>query len=572
MNPKCRARRSESGAALYVATSSLVFLIPMIGLAVDTGFLYSAKARLQMAVDGSSLAAARALNLGATLQSQQTSAAQNAVNWFWANFPSGSWGTSGTVMDTTGATNTALGYSSPSVNIFPDSSNPQLDHVNITASTNVPTWFMKWFGFGSVKITAIGNATRRAVVVMMVLDRSHSMCMVGGSLVNGNNPCGASDITTPCSKMIAAAKQFTGQFAQGRDYIGLITFAENAYVTQVPSTTFQSTLGYSNSSGSGTGSAAGSLDNIVCDGGTNTAQAVSLGYQTLYQTGLPGALNIIMLETDGLPNTLTMNFYDSVNSVTGLKNSSNCTDTAGKKVSQAGGFSAAHIPSWTSGLALNAAPFDTTAGYYSNVPAGMIGAVPSDDPGGGNGFFVMMQYYTNSTANNYNTNKYLTSTNAPGCGFAGGTYTTNPVDINWWPSHDVYGNLTNPSNAYKSVTTDGQGHITQSGSNPANWTNYHNAVLNATDNAAYVARANATIPAYVFAIGLGGNSTGGPPDPVLLQRMANDPSADQFNSTPAYPACPACATAGQYTGKFVYAPSSAELNSAFLVISRKYCD
>jgi uncharacterized membrane protein len=87
MNLKQQNRRGENGAALFVATSSLVFLIPMVGLAVDTGFLYSAKARLQMAVDGSSLAAARALNLGATLQSQQSSAAQNAVNWFWANFP-----------------------------------------------------------------------------------------------------------------------------------------------------------------------------------------------------------------------------------------------------------------------------------------------------------------------------------------------------------------------------------------------------------------------------------------------------------------------------------------------------
>lgn len=126
----------------------------------------------------------------------------------------------------------------------------------------------------------------------------------------------------------------------------------------------------------------------------------------------------------------------------------------------------------------------------------------------------------------------------------------------------VYGNLTNPSNAYKGVTTDAQGHITQNG-----WSNYHNNVLKATDHAAYVARGNATIPAYVFAIGLGGNSAGGPPDPVLLQRMANDPSADQFNASPVYPACPACATAGQFTGKFVYSPSSAELNSAFLVIS-----
>ena len=362
--------------------------------------------------------------------------------------------------------------------------------------------------------------------------------------------------------MIAAAKQFTGQFAEGRDYIGLISFAENAYLTQYPKTTFQGTLGYSNVSGSGSGSAAGSLDNIVCNGGTNTAQAISLGYQALYQTGLPGALNILMLETDGLPNTLTMNFYDSVNNLVGLNNSSNCKDTATKTLS-GGGFGAANkIPSWTTGLSLNAAPFKTTSGPYSNIPAGMIGAVPSADPSGSNNFFFTMQYFTNSTASNYNTNTYVPTTAGAANGCSIPDTGTSPVDIKWFPATDVYGNKTNPSNAYKSVATDANSHIS-----PNTWTNYHNAVLNATDNAAYVARANATIPAYVFAIGLGGNSAGGPPDPVLLQRIANDPSADQFNATPVYAACPTCATAGQFTGKFVYSPSASQLNSAFLVIS-----
>ena len=47
-----------------LAVMSLIFPYPMIGLAVDVGMLYVVKARLQGAVDGGSLAAARALNLG----------------------------------------------------------------------------------------------------------------------------------------------------------------------------------------------------------------------------------------------------------------------------------------------------------------------------------------------------------------------------------------------------------------------------------------------------------------------------------------------------------------------------
>lgn len=580
LNEHRRNRRGQSGTALIVGSLSMVFLVPMIGLAIDTGFLYSAKAKMQAAVDGASLAAARALNLGETLQSQQATAAQNAVNWFYANFPASTWATTSTVMSIAGATNTASGFSSPSVSIFPDATNPQLVHVNVTASTRVPTWFMRWFGYTTLNISATGNATRRAVVVMMVLDRSGSMCTVSG--VN-KQPCSKANSTYPCALMVTAAKQFTGQFAQGRDYVGMVSFSTNAYIASAPTTNFQTTLGYANSSGTGTGA----IDNIFCAGGTNTAEGISMAYQLLYQTGLPGALNILMLETDGLPNSYTANFYDSVNNVTALNSNSGCTDAStptAKKLSQGGFATAAKIPSWTPGLTLNAPPFLTTAGYYPNVPAGMVGVVYSDDPGGSNTFTLMFKDWTNdspqypqsvgetkdTSPGPYNTDAYLTT--ATGCAFNNGQQgTTNPSDFKWFPGTDVFGNSANPSNAYKSVTLDAQGHVTQSGSNPANYTNYHNAAINITDNSAYVARANPTIPAYVFAIGLGGNSTGGPPDPILMQRMANDPTGDTFNATPYYSACAqetGCITyPSQYQGQFIYAPSSAQLNSAFLAIS-----
>src|SRR6202050_4243251 len=94
----------EKGVSLFLAIAALVWVvIPMLGLVVDVGILYSAKARLQAAVDGAALAAARALNLGQTTAEQAASAEQNAVNWFYANFPNGNWGTFNTQMDTTPA-------------------------------------------------------------------------------------------------------------------------------------------------------------------------------------------------------------------------------------------------------------------------------------------------------------------------------------------------------------------------------------------------------------------------------------------------------------------------------------
>src|SRR5215468_7205350 len=99
-----RNRNGEKGVSLLIGIVSLVFVIPMVGLSVDTGFLYTTRSKLQGAVDGAALAAARALTLGQTIQSQEDTAKQNAVNWFYANFPTGTWATQNTVMSTSNVT------------------------------------------------------------------------------------------------------------------------------------------------------------------------------------------------------------------------------------------------------------------------------------------------------------------------------------------------------------------------------------------------------------------------------------------------------------------------------------
>ena len=379
--------------------------------------------------------------------------------------------------------------------------------------------------------------------------------------------------------MVSAAKTFVGQFAEGSDYIGLVSYSDNAMVQSAPVQNFQTVLGYSNATGSGTGL----LDKISCYGGTATAEGLSLGYQLVYQTNLPGALNVLMLETDGLPNTVTMNFWDSTNSLPGLLSTSGCKDAeATPKTVAGGGFkTTAQVPAWTGGLVMTSTSngFLSSNSYYSNIPSGMIANVSSDDPGASNGFWASLDYFTTSYGTTAKPFNAFTYTGANGCTSDGDV--TRLTDIGWWPSTDVFGNSLNTS--YESVTTDAKGHLTQTNSNPTNWQNYHLGVLNATDNAAYNFRNNATIPATIFAIGLGGNSVHGPPDPVLLQRLANDPNADEFNTTGPdaggyYWACSDArevdsygATCVNYSaqpqGTFVYAPNStylAEASSEFL--------
>lgn len=559
-------KHNEKGITLILGTLSLLFIVPMMGLAIDVGFLYGVRSKMQAAVDGAALAAARALSIGQSLASQTSSAQNNAVTWFYANFPNNYFGTKNIQMGTS------------NVIVATDPNNPQLRDVTVSASAQVNTFFMKWLGFNATTVGALGTASRRTVVAMLVLDRSGSMCASGGTI---HAPCLGTSSTYPCGNMVSAAKLFTGQFAEGSDYIGLISFSDNSYIHSVPVQNFQTTLGYSNSSGSSTGD----LDKISCDGGTGTAEAMSMAYQIIEQMNLPGALNVIMLETDGLPNTLTMNFWDSTNKVPGLTKTgtspSGCDDTSTKTYKSGGFGSSAAVPSWTPGLSLTASPFLTSSGPFSSIPKGMVGAVASSDPSSGNDFFLMINYWTTATGTGqsqgtsgdpYNSTSYVTSTNAKGCGFAGGQSTTTPNDIAWFPSTDVFSNSLNPSAySYQSVTTDGQGHITQNG-----WANFHSAVLNATDNSAYQARTNANIPVAVFAIGLGGNSTNGPPDPVLLQRMANDPNGDRYNSTGPdnggyYWPCTqesGCTTwSSQPQGVFVYSPSATNLGNAFLSIA-----
>jgi hypothetical protein len=357
--------------------------------------------------------------------------------------------------------------------------------------------------------------------------------------------------------MIDAAKIFTGQFAAQRDRIGMVSFASGSYVDHAPDINFQTQLGYTN----GFGSATGLIDQLVCQGGTGTAEAISLGYNELYKQALPGALNIMVLETDGYPNTGVYNFWDGTSAGIRGPSSGGCKDTSNLTAGSGGGWTtAASIPNWQTGYSMNTGG----TGYMSDIPAGAVGAFYSSDPGS-KSFTVLYNPWQLQSNNATGNDRYL---NASGCRFNGGT-SGNDSDILWIPSTDVFGNQVNPANAYRSVTMT-SGHIALGTNTPnADWDNVHGAALNLVDNAAYRARTNGTLPVYVFAVGLGGNGT--PPDPVLLQRAANDPNGDQFNSPATYQACAqetGCVTySNQPQGTFVYAQDMSTLGQAFLRIS-----
>jgi Flp pilus assembly protein TadG len=512
-----RRRLAQKGVSLIVGTASMVLLIPSAGLSIDAAMLYYTKARLQGAVDGAALGAARALSLGSTTQAQAASAKQNAVNWFYADFPSTLWGTSNTQMD------------SSMVTVADDPNNPHLQNVTVTANTTVPTIFMRWFNTNSTVVAALGTASRRDAVMMMVLDRSGSM----GSA---------------CGDLKDAAKIFTGQFAEGRDQIGLVTFADNVTMQQAPTTDFQTILGYTNNAGSGTGL----IDAITCTGGTNTPAAISIAYNELYKANLPGALNLLLFETDGLPNIATVNLWDSSSNSAGIANSSNCLDRNNVKKGAGGFGSAAASPYWQ-GNGTTPTYSMGSGGFRADVPAGMIGGFGGLDTT--TSFWQVFRVFS-PTPNAYLATGNFPSSGFPAC-FSNTGHSTSSIaqDVAWLPTSDVFGN--NMVTSYKSVSTTG-GHVTS-----ITGDQLRAMAFNASDSAALQARTNANLPVSLFGIGFRSAV-----DHVLMQRMANDPNGD---STVPYPPCASavnCVTyASQPQGTYVYAADTSQLAPAFLKLS-----
>lgn len=509
-----RRRRGQSGATLLLGMVTIPVLVSIMGLGIDASVLYAVKTKLQLAVDGAAVAAARALSLGLTTAAQADSARTNATNWFNRNFPNG----------TLAATNVQIDQPA----VFDDPNEPLIRHVQVNARANAPSYFMRFWGREFTTINAFSEATRRDSVIMMVLDRSGSM--------NSGSP-------QACGAMRAAAKQFTSLFAVGRDRIGLITFNMASNIAAAPTTDFQTVIGSQTSTNA-------LLDQITCNGGTGTPQAVTLGYNELYKVALPGALNVLLVFTDGEPNVVTIDFRGGVSNQEGIMaNGTNCRDSAGRSLNSTAsprGNIQTSPPGWTTGWSFG------TGSFLSAVPTGPIAGIYAD----ANNSWAAFRYRSTSV----NSTSDDTSVSASGCspwGVVNGTNTLTP-NLQWIPNTDVYGNNIDNANYYPltRATFDGASRIT------ANNYNARYGAYNATADAANRARTTRNLPdgrsfpgVYVYAIGLGNVNH------QLLQRVANDPNADTSGNN--YYSAFTGYNPAQPQGTYVYAEDSSRLSQAF---------
>jgi len=275
-----RRRNNQRGMAIFFYATMLIFVIGCVGLAVDVGTIYMIRARLVAAVDAAALAAGRSVNLSNTVSEATTNAAATAQQFFAANFPTGYFNSIGSATVTPTFTQEADGNGNPT---------GVLD-IQVTASVSAPTYFMNIFNVHSLSVSDTGTASRRGVVLVLVLDQSSSM-NTSADPVSG---------LTACQAMVQAAGNFVNLFSPF-DYIGVLPFDITAHTTNngttggtPPSTshTLVSTL----------------ISNITCNSNTNTISALNQAYQWIKSANQPLALNSIVLFTDGSPNGITANF------------------------------------------------------------------------------------------------------------------------------------------------------------------------------------------------------------------------------------------------------------------------
>jgi Flp pilus assembly protein TadG len=262
-------------STLLLHVLMLTGTIGAVGLAVDVGSIYMIRSRLSAAVDAAALAAGRSVNLSNNIAAATANATATAQQFFNANFPPGYLNSIGTATLTPSFTQETDANGNPS---------GVLD-IGVTATVAAPTYFMSVFNVHSVNVSASGTASRRGVVIMLVLDQSSSM---------NTAPDPVSGLTA-CQAMIQSAQNFITLFSP-YDEVGLVTFDSTAHLVYPPSSSFLD------------GTLNSAIGSIVCKANTNTISALELAYQQIKSVGRPLAENEIILFTDGSPNGVSAAF------------------------------------------------------------------------------------------------------------------------------------------------------------------------------------------------------------------------------------------------------------------------
>ena len=196
-----RRTRGETGQVLVLFAVALVVLFGMAGLVIDIGYAFYAKRSMQASADAAALAGA----------SQLPSAAAATSAAMAYGGAAGAKNENGNVPGVNTNVSTKCAPVAPC--------NP-INAITVTQTSNVPTKFARLLGINSfnisVKSTACSPCGMRPLDIMLVLDRTGSMCQTS----SGSSDPGCTDLNN--------AKQGLRDFVQfmdpTMDKIGLTVF------------------------------------------------------------------------------------------------------------------------------------------------------------------------------------------------------------------------------------------------------------------------------------------------------------------------------------------------------------
>ncbi len=260
-------RNYSKGQIIVLFAISLIVLVGIVGLAIDSGRAYGVKAKLSASVDAAAIAAARGLAVGANDSDRINNAKAAALKFYNGNFPD----------NYLGATRLAP--------IRPDPVHKSDGYwqVDVSGSATMPTTFMRVLNWNQITVAASGTAIRRDLDMILVLDVSGSLSSV-----------------FPTVK--SAAINFIDKFVPSTDRIGLVAFSSGAQLL-VP---IDKTI----SRGFNKTTITNSINGLVNGGGTTSAEGMRVALNeinavpALYRS----SLRVIVFFSDGAPNGLPATF------------------------------------------------------------------------------------------------------------------------------------------------------------------------------------------------------------------------------------------------------------------------
>ncbi|MFM0088495.1 VWA domain-containing protein [Paraburkholderia sediminicola] len=264
---KTAAHKRQKGSISIIVAVSLVALLGILGLAIDSGLGYMIRARLDAATDGAVVAAGQAVTRGNNQSEQTTNATQAANAFFSANYPAGFLGSTAT-----GGTPSVVFDSKGTVTI------------GMSAQAQVPVTFMQTLGFKVLNVSASSQVIRKTLDMAFVIDTTGSM---------------ATDPTEP-PIVRANAISFLNSFDITNDRVALMHFAFGTIID----TPFKS----DSSRGFERATMTSQIQKYSFSGSTNSSEAFWNARNQLNQLQNPSSLRVIVFFSDGAPNSFASAF------------------------------------------------------------------------------------------------------------------------------------------------------------------------------------------------------------------------------------------------------------------------